>query len=316
MCCFRRYIVILGVAAYLLAIAGICSAGVVVQAEKKIETKSTPIATAVAGGGKTVFVLTDNGIVEVYSDTGVLRGTVDVGKSATGIAASWQGDKLFVTERGTTTMKIITLDYVADFNTEGSPFEGPKDAPITLVEFSDFQCPYCSRLAPVVKQVLKKYPKKVKLVFKNYPLTKVHNMAMKAAVAALAAKEQGRFWEYHDKLFENHRTLSDKKLIDIAKELGLDMDKFKHDMNDPKIATLIKRDTNEALSNGVRGVPTLFLNGHRIRSLNAALIENEIDRELKKICERQKQASAAAPSKTGQSNGGHSAVADTSQEDA
>jgi protein-disulfide isomerase len=314
--CFCRYMVILGVATYFLGITAVCSAGVVVRAEKKIETKSVPVATAVAADGKTVFVLTDKGTVEVYSDTGVLQGAFDVGKSATGIAVSLRGDKLYVTERGTKGMKIITLDYVAEFNTEGSPFEGPKDAPITLVEFSDFQCPYCSRLAPVVKQVLKKYPKKVKLVFKNYPLTKIHKMAMKAAVAALAAKEQGRFWEYHDKLFEDQRELSDKKFLDIARELGLDMGKFEHDMNDPKIAALIERDTNEALSNGVRGDPTLFLNGHQVRSLNAVLIESDIDRELKRLCDRQKQASAGALLKKGQSDGGHSVVADSNLKDA
>jgi protein-disulfide isomerase len=314
--CFRRYLMISGIAAYVFGITGVCSAGVVVQGEKKVDMKSAPVATAVATGGKMVFVLTDKGTVEIYTDTGALKGTINVGMSATGIATSWGGNKLYVTDRGKKDMKIISLDFVADFNTEGSPSKGPEDAPITIVEFSDFQCPYCSRVAPLMNRILKKYPTRVKLVFKNYPLTRIHKMAMKAAIASLAAKEQGRYWEYHDKLFENHKELSNEKLLDIARELGLDMAKFEHDMQDPKIVALIKRDTNEAQENDVRGTPTLFLNGHKLGSLNLSYIEKAIAQELKKVCaERKKQASAARPSKTGQSGAGGFVILDSDPDD-
>ncbi len=310
-----RYMIMLGVAVFLLGMTGVCSAGVVIKGEEKIEMKSAPVATAVATGGKIVFVLTDKGTVEVYSDIGVLKGTINVGRSATGIATNWQGDKLYVTDSTGKGMKIITLDFVAEFNTEGSPFEGPENAPVTIVEFSDFQCPYCSRVAPLMKRILKKYPKRVKLVFKNYPLTRIHKMAMPAAIASLAAKEQGRYWEYHDKLFENHKTLSDEKLLDIARELGLDMAKFEHDRQDPRFTALIERDTNEARENDVRGTPTLFLNGHKLGNLNVSFIEKAIEQELKRVCDdRKKQASAASLSKTGQGNAG-AIIADSGSED-
>lgn len=310
-----RYMVISVIAAYLFGMAGVSSAGVVVQGEKKLDMKSAPVATAVATGGKMVFVLTDKGTVEIYTDTGTLKGTINVGMSATGIDTSWRGDKLYVTDSTAKDMKIISLDFVADFNTEGSPFEGPENAIVTIVEFSDFQCPYCSRVAPLMKRILKKYPKRVKLVFKNYPLTRIHKMAMKAAIASLAAKEQGRYWEYHDKLFENHKTLSDQKLLDIAKEVGLDMAKFEHDGQDPRITALIERDTNEARENDVRGTPTLFLNGHKLKRLNPSFIERAIEQELKRVCDnRKKQVSAARLSKTGQSNAG-AIIVDSDSED-
>ena len=113
--------------------------------------------------------------------------------------------------------------------------------------------------------MLDKYPKEVKLVFKNFPLSK-HKFAMKAAAAALAAKAQGRFWEFHYKLFENYRKLSDVKIQEIAKELGLDLERFKKDMKDPAIKKLIIRDVKNGQQIGVRSIPTVFINGKLLRN--------------------------------------------------
>ncbi len=276
----------LGVVVFLLGMTGVCSAGMVVQGEKNIVMKGEPVATAVATGGKMVFVLMRRGTVEIYSDTGDLKGSLKVSGSATDIATNYRGDKLYVTESATKSIKILDLDFIAEFDIQGSPSKGPEKAPITIVEFSDFECPYCSRLAPVIHKILEKYPDKVRLVFKNYPLIRTHKMAMKAAIAALAARKQGRFWEYHDKLFKNHKELSDQKLLDIAKEMGIDMGKFELDRRDPEIAGLINRDIKEAKASNLTGVPTLFINGHKLVGGSMSSISAAIERELQRISNR------------------------------
>ena len=129
--------------------------------------------------------------------------------------------------------------------------------------------------------MLGKYPKEVKLVFKNFPLSK-HKFAMKAATAALAAKAQGRFWEFHDELFENYRKVNDVKIQDIAKELGLDLERFKKDMKDLAIQKLIIRDVNNGREAGVRSIPTVFINGKRLKNRSLQGFQRMIDAELKR----------------------------------
>ena len=127
--------------------------------------------------------------------------------------------------------------------------------------------------------MLEKYPRKVKMVFKNFPLRN-HKLAQPAAKAALAAGNQGKFWEYHDKVFENYNKLSDEMLVQFAKDLNLDMDQFRKERGSPKIASLINRDLREGSRIGVRGTPTVFVNGNRLgqRSLEAfsVAIKNEL----------------------------------------
>jgi protein-disulfide isomerase len=132
--------------------------------------------------------------------------------------------------------------------------------------------------------LLEKYPLQVKLVFKNYPLTK-HTFAKKAAVAAFAARKQGKFWEYHDLLFQNGDSLSDQKFLQIARELGLDLERFEKDFNDLKIVARINQDIRLGAYMGVRGTPTVFINGSlsKARTLEAleAAVRNELQRTRK-----------------------------------
>jgi protein-disulfide isomerase len=128
--------------------------------------------------------------------------------------------------------------------------------------------------------VLEKYPGKVRLLFKNFPLRN-HKLARPAAMAALAAENQGRFWEYHDKIFENYRNISEKLLSDTARDMGLNIDQFEKDRKDIKTSNIINRDLQEGNRIGVRGTPTIFINGKRLgqRSLTAfsTAIESELE---------------------------------------
>lgn len=137
------------------------------------------------------------------------------------------------------------------------------------------------RLEPTLQQVLEKYPKEVKLVMKHLPLT-IHAFAKKASVAALAAGKQGKFWEYHDKLFANQNSLNDSKVQEIAKELGLNLEQFNQDLKDPKLESLIERDMNDAQQVDVRGIPTIFVNGKVLSNRTLQGFQQVIESELKK----------------------------------
>ena len=127
--------------------------------------------------------------------------------------------------------------------------------------------------------MLGKYPKDVKLVIKHFP---IHSFARKAAIAALAAGKQGKFWEIHEKLFANQKELSDAKVETIAQELGLNMGQFKQDLKDPSIASLIDRDFNDGLRANIRGTPTIFVNGKLLSKESLSGFQQAIEAELRK----------------------------------
>jgi len=130
--------------------------------------------------------------------------------------------------------------------------------------------------------VFERYSKEMKLVFKNFPLRN-HKFAWPAAIAALAANKQGKFWELHDQLYENYNRLSDQKIREIAQQVGLDMEKFDKDMKDPELKALVERDFQEGAGAGVRGIPTIFVNGRQLKNRSfqgfQAAIEKELARE-------------------------------------
>jgi protein-disulfide isomerase len=134
---------------------------------------------------------------------------------------------------------------------------------------------------PVLEQVLEKNPDKVKLVFKNFPLRN-HKFAMDAATAALAAEKQGKFWEFHDLLFKDYNRLNEQKVKEIAQKLKLDMERFEKDRKDPGIRGLINRDLAEGNRAGVRGTPTIFVNGRLLRNRSPAGFQELIEKALKK----------------------------------
>ncbi|HEX4458286.1 MAG TPA: thioredoxin domain-containing protein, partial [Polyangia bacterium] len=158
-----------------------------------------------------------------------------------------------------------------------APSRGRRGAPVTIVEFSDFQCPYCKRAASLVEEVQKQHGDDVRVVFRNFPLP-YHKNAQLAASAALAAKEQGRFWQMHDELFA-HQTSLDRATIDgLAQTLGLDVAKFDAAIDEGKLSDAINKDVAAGLPL-VDGTPTLFVNGHKLS--NPALLAQAVDGELR-----------------------------------
>ena len=130
--------------------------------------------------------------------------------------------------------------------------------------------------------MLEQYPNDVKLVFKNFPLTRIHKSAMNAAIASLAAHQQGKFWEYHALLFKNYSSLSDAKFDEFAQSIGLDMEQFKEDMKNPALAAMVQRDLKDGVEAGVRGTPSIFVNGQVLQKRSLPGFKQVINAELAK----------------------------------
>ena len=180
-----------------------------------------------------------------------------------------------------------TVDYnkVYDIKIGQSPVRGAKDAKVTLIEFSDFQCPYSKRAQPLIKKLLKAYPDDLQHVYKNFPL-RFHKEAMPAAKACLAAGLQGKFWDMEEMIFENPKDLQDKDLKKYAKKIGLDPQQFEKDFNSGKVDKLVQEDMAEAKKAQVTGTPTLFLNGKRVQNRS----EEAMMQEIKTLLEEKKKS--------------------------
>ncbi|MCX7807810.1 MAG: DsbA family protein [Deltaproteobacteria bacterium] len=145
---------------------------------------------------------------------------------------------------------------------EGRPIRGSPMAPVTLAIFSDFECPFCGRAHPIIREILREFEGKVRVIFFNYPLSS-HIHAMPAARAAIAAGNQGKFWEMHDLLFDHQDALSEEDLSRYARQLGLDMERFRADMRSEETQKRIEADRNLGRAIGVDHTPTIFINGRR-----------------------------------------------------
>jgi protein-disulfide isomerase len=175
----------------------------------------------------------------------------------------------------------VLEDKPAKLTIEGDPMRGPANAKVTIVEFSDFQCPYCAKAVGEVNQLLQKFPKDVRLVFKQYPLD-IHSQAEIAAEAALSANAQGKFWELHDKMYANFRSINRDKIFVWAKEVGADVDKLRADLDSHKYAARVQAESNEGDGAGVEGTPTFFINGRRLNvSFEAAAVAPLITEAMK-----------------------------------
>jgi protein-disulfide isomerase len=172
----------------------------------------------------------------------------------------------------TLTQPVSARDHVA----------GPADAPLTLVEYGDYQCPYCGAAYPVVKRLQKTLGKKLRFVFRNFPLTQSHPYALIAAQTAEAAALQGKFWEMHDLLFEQQTSLKPEIIPRWAKKIGLNVQQFDIGVKQSAVEKRIKEDRQSGIRSGVNGTPTFFINGtrhdgpHGYDSLLAAL-KSELD---------------------------------------
>jgi protein-disulfide isomerase len=165
---------------------------------------------------------------------------------------------------------------------ERDHIQGNKNALIELVEYGDYQCPYCGKAYPIIKTLQQRFGKDLKFVFRNFPLSKIHPHAKLAAIAAEAADRQGKFWEMHDLLFENQESLFPSTLTAYAQKTGLDLIHFEEDLQSPDLALKVESDFESGMRSGVNGTPGLFINGEKYNDsweleYFSAYIKNKID---------------------------------------
>jgi protein-disulfide isomerase len=173
-------------------------------------------------------------------------------------------------------------DQRYEISIQQAPVKGPESARVTIVEWSDFQCPFCRRVGPTIEQIRQVYPDDVRFAFMHLPL-RSHPKAPAAHAAAEAAHQQGRFWEMHDLIFENQAEMSPEKYVEYAREIGLDVERFQRDVASSEVKSRIDADKNQAASLGVTGTPSFFVNGRFVSGAKPfAAFKEMIDEELGK----------------------------------
>jgi protein-disulfide isomerase len=237
------------------------------------------IAQSVSDGR--IFVLLEGGDVQIFSASGQQQERFNVGAGVTTLEVSPDGQKLYLGNPKNKELQFVALSFVQELPVNNSAVHGAENASVTITLFDDFQCPYCARLVPTLDKVLAAYPKQVRVVYKHFPLS-MHKFAKAAAIASLAARNQGKFWPLHDQLFANYNKLNDVLIRELAESVGLDMVRFDKDMVDPALQREVAADTQLGTRAGVRGTPAVYINGNQLKDRSFKGFKQMIDSELKK----------------------------------
>ncbi len=248
---------------------------------KTVRLKDAILQVTATTDGSRIYVLTNGGKVEILDRDGNSQGGFDVGPDI--ISMTPQGkDRLLLEDVGRHELLQLELIPRVEISAAGAPVKGKADAPVTIVIFDDFECPYCSRSVALLDELVARYPQQVRIVFKNFPL-KMHKYSQEAAIAALAAQRQGKFWELHDLLFANYDRLDLQKIEELAAEAGLDMVRFEKDRNNPQLKEMITASIAEGRAIGVQGTPTLFINGRKVQHRTFTAMSRMIEEELTRL---------------------------------
>lgn len=265
-----------------LMISSPCIADVELKIKSELKFDKPPIDMTFSRDGQWLYLLTENGQILIYTYQGQMKGVVDVGPGFDAIEPGPLQDEIYLLSRKNNRVQIIEAIPTMEIDASSSPYKGAADAPVVIVEYTDFQCPYCAKLGETFSRLLKKYPGKIKIVYKSFPLNN-HKFAWKAAVAAMAAHQKGLFWEFHDRLFANYKTLNDEKIMEIRKALGCDTPEFEKLIKSAQVRRKVATDRQEGQRNGVRGTPSIFINGKRLKDKSLKGFIESIDNELKII---------------------------------
>lgn len=254
--------------------------------EGRVEWSRTQEIAAPAGtidftyslDGKYAFFLTDDSQVKIYTKDGLLEGSVSVDAGVHRIDIAPQGELLYLHNDNDNSLTTVKIDFVVKLDIAGAPVKGNVNAPVTITVFTDFECPYCKKLVQLLDTVYDANKDNVKIAFKNMPLD-FHKSAEPAARGGIAAAKQGKFWEYHDDVFAIKR-LKNSSIEDVAEDIGLDMKKFKEDMNSEATRAHVQKDIADAQKAGVTGTPTVFINGRKLKQRNQQGFQTMIDQAL------------------------------------
>lgn len=273
---FRCRSIIVGFSLFFPSVA---TAAQVEMKERNLPLEGPARQVAIASETKQIFVLTEAGDILIYSEEGAKISSFAAGDGINSMAVAPEGNRVFLSRAGKPTLSIVDLSFIQQIDLTGAPIRGNPDAPVTIVVFSEFQCPYCDKVRPLIEQALADYPDEVRVAFKHYPLQR-HPLAVPAAMASVAAQEQGLFWEVHDLIFNQQQSLSADRIRELAVGAGLDMTLYEASLRDPGTAARVAGDQADGVAAGVRGTPTIFVNGQRLKNRSPAALRAMIDDEL------------------------------------
>ncbi|MBN2382770.1 thioredoxin domain-containing protein [bacterium] len=219
-----------------------------------------PLDIVASRDGKVVFILTKGEILQFDPSSKTVTGRIPIGPRFDRVDLADESNTLVLSSTSEKMIKLISYEIVYQLDLSLLPYLGPDNAPVVIAVFSEYKCPYCARLSQLLEQVLTKYPDTVKLVVKHFPLQS-HQFSLEAALAALAAGRQGKFGPFHKELYANAKVLNEEKLTEIAQKLGLNLDQFNKDRQDPALNDIVQRDIRDGRDLGIRGVPTVLING-------------------------------------------------------
>lgn len=251
---------------------------------KRQSLGNTPVDIAQSVSDGRLFVLLQGGDVQIFSPDGQKQERFNVGSGVTSLQVSPDGQRLYLGNAKSNELQFVEISFVQQLPVNNSAVKGAKNAPVTITVFDDFQCPYCARLVPTLEQVLAAYPTQVRVVYKHFPLS-MHKFAKQAALASIAARNQGKFWPMHDLLFANYNKLNDAKIRELAETVGLDMARFDKDLVDPALQQEVAADMQLGAKAGVRGTPAAYLNGVSLKDRSINGFKKMIDAELKKTAQ-------------------------------
>lgn len=237
-----------------------------------------PLDIAQSLDNKKVFILGADAKVYIFTPDGKKLGELPVDANTSAIDIAPRGELLYLINSQSNTYTAIDISFNQKIDITGSPVQGKTDAPVTLILFSDFECPWCGKLKPVLDQLLANNKEKLRIVFKHLPLP-MHQQAEPAALAAIAAQKQGKFWQMHDALFLT-TNWTPNVIDEIAQKIGLNMEQFKADLGNQETQLQLAKDKTDAQLADVSSTPTLFINGRPARDRGLMALQAMVDEAL------------------------------------
>jgi protein-disulfide isomerase len=263
------------------ALSGIVNASVEWEVLKTLQLEDPPLDIANSLDGTKAYILSKKYITIYSIERGEITDKITLSDDFSRISVSPDGESLFLASTDNKKVSIIKISTVFDIPLGASPVMGAKNGPVHIVAFLDYQCPYCATMFPLLEQLMDKYPQKVSVILKHFPL-RMHSFAEKASLAALASTKQNKYRELSSIYFKNYKSLNDQTLREYAQQAGLNMEAFEKDRGDTALRTIIAEDTNLGRKLGIRGVPSVFINGRSFRGRSIDALSQQVEQELKK----------------------------------
>jgi predicted DsbA family dithiol-disulfide isomerase len=235
------------------------------EALSTIKLGKEPLDIVLSIDGKMAYILTKGSVVVYSAKENRIMERIPVNENITNLWVSPRGNLIYLTSTESKELSVVRLDFSLEINRGNSVSLGKEDAPVTLVAFMDFQCPFCLKAFSILRDVLDEYPDEVNLIFKHFPL-KDHIYAEKAALASLSAYKQGKFLEIAGVFFENREKFGDKTIDQAAERVGLDMALFKKEMESKSVKRVLVEDIEMGRELMIKGVPAIFINGKQVNN--------------------------------------------------